>query len=121
MSEFDLTNHGHSHRTAQPGRAPIVGAPEFSVPDEPWISESVCSETDPEAFFPEKGGSIKDAKRICWNSCPVREDCLQYALTNDERFGVWGGYSEKERRRLKRGEVFTPSEGHKGRPRGTAA
>jgi WhiB family redox-sensing transcriptional regulator len=52
-------------------------------------------------FFPEKGGSSREAKRIC-SECPVRIECLNYALRRDERYGVWGGMSERERRRLKR-------------------
>ncbi|MTE22749.1 WhiB family transcriptional regulator [Microbacterium sp. ZXX196] len=68
-----------------------------------WQSEALCSQTDPEAFFPEKGGSTRDAKRIC-DSCDVRAQCLEYALENDERFGIWGGLSERERRRLKRAQ-----------------
>ena len=66
-----------------------------------WQSEALCAQTDPEAFFPEKGGSTRDAKRIC-ESCDVRAQCLEYALANDERFGIWGGLSERERRRLKK-------------------
>lgn len=66
-----------------------------------WQSDALCAQTDPEAFFPEKGGSTRDAKRIC-TSCEVRDQCLQYALENDERFGIWGGLSERERRKLKR-------------------
>lgn len=66
-----------------------------------WQSDALCAQTDPEAFFPEKGGSTRDAKRIC-TSCEVRAQCLQYALENDERFGIWGGLSERERRRLRR-------------------
>ncbi|GAA3898020.1 hypothetical protein GCM10022382_01580 [Microbacterium invictum] len=66
-----------------------------------WQSDALCSQTDPEAFFPEKGGSTRDAKRIC-TSCDVRGECLEYALQNDERFGIWGGLSERERRKLKR-------------------
>ena len=66
-----------------------------------WQSEALCSQTDPEAFFPEKGGSTRDAKRIC-STCDVRGECLEYALQNDERFGIWGGLSERERRKLKR-------------------
>lgn len=75
-----------------------------SAPDtrDQWQPKAVCSQTDPEAFFPEKGGSTRDAKRIC-GLCPVRQECLDYALDNDERFGVWGGLSERERRRLSRG------------------
>jgi hypothetical protein len=66
-----------------------------------WQERALCAETDPEAFFPEKGGSIREAKRICMG-CGVRAECLEYALANDERFGVWGGLSERERRRVRR-------------------
>lgn len=66
-----------------------------------WQSDSLCAQTDPEAFFPEKGGSTRDAKKIC-SSCEVRMHCLEYALENDERFGIWGGLSERERRKLRK-------------------
>jgi len=66
-----------------------------------WQVDALCAQTDPEAFFPEKGGSTRDAKRVC-SSCEVRGECLEYALQNDERFGIWGGLSERERRRLRR-------------------
>lgn len=66
-----------------------------------WQSDSLCAQTDPEAFFPEKGGSTRDAKKIC-GSCEVRTECLEYALSNDERFGIWGGLSERERRKLRK-------------------
>jgi WhiB family redox-sensing transcriptional regulator len=66
-----------------------------------WQEQALCAQTDPEAFFPEKGGSTREAKRVCL-SCDVRTECLEYALENDERFGIWGGLSERERRRLKR-------------------
>ncbi|MDY3048354.1 MAG: WhiB family transcriptional regulator [Rothia sp. (in: high G+C Gram-positive bacteria)] len=66
-----------------------------------WQADALCAQTDPEAFFPEKGGSTRDAKRVC-SECPVREACLQYAMENDERFGIWGGLSERERRRLRK-------------------
>ena len=66
-----------------------------------WHQHALCAQTDPEAFFPEKGGSTREAKRVC-SSCTVRAECLEYALANDERFGIWGGLSERERRKLKR-------------------
>ena len=66
-----------------------------------WQERALCAQTDPEAFFPEKGGSTREAKRVCL-SCEVRAECLEYALAHDERFGIWGGLSERERRRLKR-------------------
>ena len=72
--------------------------------DDQWQENALCAQTDPEAFFPEKGGSTREAKRICMG-CEVRDKCLEYALTNDERFGIWGGLSERERRRLKRGII----------------
>jgi WhiB family transcriptional regulator, redox-sensing transcriptional regulator len=78
----------------------------FGMPaEEPtWQERALCAQTDPEAFFPEKGGSTREAKRIC-STCEVRAECLEYALEHDERFGIWGGLSERERRRLKRRAV----------------
>jgi WhiB family redox-sensing transcriptional regulator len=69
-----------------------------------WQDKALCAQTDPEDFFPEKGGSTREAKRICV-SCEVKQECLEYALMQDERFGIWGGLSERERRRLKRQAV----------------
>ncbi len=74
----------------------------FETIEEQWQERALCAQTDPEAFFPEKGGSTREAKRICMG-CEVRDECLEYALAHDERFGIWGGLSERERRRLKRG------------------
>lgn len=73
----------------------------FGAVEQEWQEQALCAQTDPEAFFPEKGGSTREAKRIC-QACAVRDECLEYALLNDERFGIWGGLSERERRRLKR-------------------
>ena len=67
----------------------------------PWAGQAKCLQADPDTFFPEKGGSTREAKRICVD-CEVRVECLEYALANDERFGIWGGMSERERRKLKR-------------------
>ena len=69
-----------------------------------WQTDALCAQTDPEAFFPEKGGSTRDAKKVC-GACNVRSQCLEYALANDERFGIWGGLSERERRRLRKRAV----------------
>ncbi len=76
--------------------------PEPPLTNDQWQDRALCAQTDPEAFFPEKGGSTREAKKICLG-CEVRHECLDYALAHDERFGIWGGLSERERRRLKRG------------------
>ena len=69
-----------------------------------WQERALCAQTDPEAFFPEKGGSTREAKKVC-QTCEVRIECLEAALGNDERFGIWGGLSERERRKLKKRAV----------------
>jgi WhiB family redox-sensing transcriptional regulator len=67
-----------------------------------WRDKARCSQTDPEVWFPEKGGSPDHAKRIC-AQCEVRPECLAYALAQPESpHGVWGGFTENERRRLRR-------------------
>ena len=71
---------------------------------EDWQERALCAQTDPEAFFPEKGGSTREAKRIC-QGCEVKDECLEYALAHDERFGIWGGMSERERRKMKKRAV----------------
>jgi WhiB family transcriptional regulator, redox-sensing transcriptional regulator len=67
----------------------------------PWQDRALCAETDPAAFFPEKGEPSRPAKRVCM-ACEVRAECLDYALETDQKFGVWGGLSERERRLLGR-------------------
>ena len=84
--------------------APLQDDADEAVNELQWQERSLCAQTDPEAFFPEKGGSTREAKRVCL-SCEVRVECLDYALANDERFGIWGGLSERERRRVKKRAV----------------
>ncbi len=92
------------HLTVVPD-APVAFEPEPLAPTaDQWQDRALCAQTDPEAFFPEKGGSTREAKKICLG-CEVRHECLEYALEHDERFGIWGGLSERERRRLKRGVI----------------
>jgi len=79
----------------------MFGFGEDDVEDLGWQERALCAQTDPEAFFPEKGGSTREAKKVC-RACEVQAECLEYALGHDERFGIWGGMSERERRRLKR-------------------
>ena len=86
-------------------RAAVVGNDVDEAANElEWQERALCAQTDPEAFFPEKGGSTREAKRVCL-SCEVRVQCLDYALENDERFGIWGGLSERERRKVKKHAV----------------
>lgn len=73
----------------------------------PFADDAACLGQDVNVFFPEQGGTVRNAKRIC-TVCPVTSECLEYALTNDEAFGVWGGLSESERRRLRRRLVKPP-------------
>lgn len=68
---------------------------------ETWQQKALCPQTDPDAFFPENGGSTQDAKAIC-RRCPVIDPCRNYALDHEVRFGVWGGLSENERRAILR-------------------
>ncbi|HSX47902.1 MAG TPA: WhiB family transcriptional regulator [Candidatus Nanoarchaeia archaeon] len=70
-----------------------------------WQDQGNCLGVDPDLFFPERGASTKEAKGVC-RGCVVREDCLEYALANGEKFGIWGGMSERERRRIRRSRAL---------------
>ena len=74
--------------------------------DQPWAVDALCAQTDPDVFHPEKGESTKQAKAVCVK-CPVRTECLTWALTTNERFGIWGGLSERERRAISTGTTTT--------------
>jgi WhiB family redox-sensing transcriptional regulator len=71
-----------------------------------WKRRANCLGVDPDLFFPERGASTREAKEVC-RGCVVREDCLEYALANGEKFGIWGGLSERERRRVRRARALT--------------
>jgi WhiB family redox-sensing transcriptional regulator len=66
-----------------------------------WQDLALCQEVDPELFFPE-GGDVGAAKRICM-ACEVRRECLDYALDHQEKWGIWGGKSERQRRMMRHG------------------
>jgi WhiB family redox-sensing transcriptional regulator len=70
-------------------------------PDPDWQDFGNCKGVDPDLFFPERGASTREAKECC-RGCEVRHDCLEFALQNGEKFGIWGGLSERERRRIRR-------------------
>jgi WhiB family transcriptional regulator, redox-sensing transcriptional regulator len=66
-----------------------------------WQERANCLGVDPDLFFPERGASTREAKGVC-RGCEVRLECLEYALEHGEKFGIWGGLSERERRRVRR-------------------
>lgn len=66
-----------------------------------WRRQAACRGVDPEVFYPVNDEDAEEAKEIC-AGCPVRQPCLEWALSDRERFGVWGGLTERERRRLLR-------------------
>jgi WhiB family transcriptional regulator, redox-sensing transcriptional regulator len=70
-----------------------------------WQTQANCMGVDPDLFFPERGASTREAKEVC-RGCVVREDCLEFALANGEKFGIWGGMSERERRRVRRARAL---------------
>lgn len=79
--------------------APLLGA--LADPRAEWMAAAPCLGVDPDVFFPTRGQSVDQAKAIC-ATCPAIVQCLDYALANNERHGVWGGRSERERRRIRR-------------------
>ena len=89
------------NRTEQIGSNLEDTTREVFFPEPPaWQRQGACLGAHPDLFFPEKGQSTKPAKKICKN-CQVKEECLQFALDRGERFGIWGGMSEKKRRKFK--------------------
>lgn len=82
---------------------------ETTVPPRPkdeWVKEALCAQISDDSFFPEKGKNAVTAKSIC-AKCLVREECLEYALRNEERFGIWGGKTERERKMILDGSAAT--------------
>ena len=66
-----------------------------------WMVDASCAGVNPDLFFPERGESTREAKAVC-DGCPVRRHCLEYAVQNVEKFGIWGKMSERERRKVRR-------------------
>ncbi len=66
-----------------------------------WRKHAACRGIDPDVFYPVSDEEAGEAKAIC-DQCAVRESCLEHALANREREGVWGGTTERERRRIHR-------------------
>ena len=63
----------------------------------PWTVDAACADADPSVFFVDHGRPATEAKQMC-AGCPVRAECLDFALESHERFGIWGGLTDKERR-----------------------
>jgi WhiB family redox-sensing transcriptional regulator len=82
----------------------VVTALELGRPD--WQTHGLCLDYDPTLWFPTRGAHYQRAVDIC-NRCPVRDQCLQYALDNSIKFGVWGGKSERQRRALRHLRLIT--------------
>jgi WhiB family redox-sensing transcriptional regulator len=72
----------------------------LSEPEASWQDSALCAQTDPDAWFPDKGGSTRSAMATC-KACEVRSECLEYALKHDEMYGIWGGVPERERQRIR--------------------
>lgn len=98
--------------TSGPGRRPAslcsscTSTPLLELNRESWQADALCPQVGFDLFFVEIGGSTREAKRVC-AMCPVRDQCLEYALANDERHGIWGGLAAHERQAiLRRREVI---------------
>ena len=93
-----------SHKTTPDTVAlpsPQLLAQARSGTDRKWAAHALCAGADPEIFFPPGDGPAIEARHIC-AMCPVRDECLAYAITADEPFGIWGGLDPHERENLRR-------------------
>lgn len=71
------------------------------IQPEPWVGDARCAEVDPDIFFPSKGEvPIADLARTVCGGCPVADECLSFALRTDQRYGIWGGLTTRQRRSL---------------------
>ena len=73
----------------------------YDLAQNKWKLRGKCREVDGDIFFPERGASTRKAKAVC-RRCEVQEECLEYAVNNGEKFGIWGGLSERERRAIRK-------------------
>lgn len=77
----------------------------ITLPDPaPWMEQALCAQSDPDAWFPERGDSVTIPRRVC-QDCPVRVECLTYAIENNEREGIWGGLTGYQRRGFAKGHI----------------
>ena len=87
-------------RTSVTIRSELIHEPGDLLAGDGWRDLGACAGVDPEVFFPDRGESTKIAKAIC-DECIVSDECLEFALERNERFGIWGGMSARERRRIR--------------------
>lgn len=81
----------------------IIGEVVGLVAPESWVDGALCPQIgDGDLWFPEKGNQAHDARRVCLK-CPVRVECLDFAVRTEQRHGMYGGFSERDRERLNRG------------------
>jgi WhiB family redox-sensing transcriptional regulator len=77
----------------------ISATPKEPAPD--WQDSANCLGADPALFYPERGASTREAREVC-QACDVQPDCLEFSLQRSEKFGIWGGLSQREIRRVRR-------------------
>jgi WhiB family redox-sensing transcriptional regulator len=72
------------------------------MPNRDWVAKANCLGIETSLFYPDRGSEkAHDAKNVCYG-CAVREECLSYALKIGERYGIWGGTSERQRKKIRR-------------------
>lgn len=87
---------------AERQKHPRMAAPgQVDVANTRWMDRANCLGADPELFFPQRGASTEQAKEVC-RGCVVQQACLDYALLRSEKYGIWGGLSERQRRHIRR-------------------
>ena len=109
-ARYELVNHilwhGSLPAPETPKQPQVIGV-SVSIPRErrKWMRDGNCQNYPPKTFFPSDGIGVDRARKIC-NGCPVLDTCLEYALIHNEDHGVWGGESERERRRLRKARLI---------------
>lgn len=110
-SSYDVVRRAVRYTVASdsaPGGEVVIRNPihvEPAIEQSGWQDLANCLGVDPDLFFPERGASTREAKEVC-RGCVVRAECLEYALVHGEKFGIWGGMSERERRRIRRARAI---------------
>ena len=120
MTESATRTNATAAFATSSGEALSVGTAAVELgEDKSWQDLANCLGVDPDLFFPERGASTREAKEVC-RGCVVRDDCLEYALANGEKFGIWGGMSERERRRIRRQRALARAAATSARSTATA-